>query len=142
MSKLNTIGLGVLCAYALLLGVASTGCCGGGSSAATAEAGSASGDSSSSSKGGSKSCDDMSSLSQCSEFTNKSMKLLGEDFYKGMCELTSGKWGEDACPTENVVGTCDDGEGSVTIYYSNGGSPYDATTAREACEFLDGAFKS
>ncbi len=140
MSKLNTIGLGVLCAYALLLGVASTGCCGGGSSASTAEATSDGG--SSSSKGGSKSCNDVSSLSQCSEFTHKSMKLLGEDFYQGMCELTSGKWGEDACPGGDVVGTCDDGEGSITIYYSNGGSPYDASTAKEACEFLDGSFKS
>jgi hypothetical protein len=137
MSKLNTIGLGVLCAYALLLGVASTGCCGGGGSASAA-----SGDEGSSGGSGSAmTCDDLSSISQCSEHTRKSMKLLGQDFYQGMCELTDGKWSDTACPADGVVGRCDDGEGSVTIYYSTGGSPYDASTARESCEFLDGSFK-
>ena len=142
MSKLNTIGLGVLCAYALLLGIASSGCCGGGSSASAAN-----GDEGSSSSsgggggGGDMTCNDVASISQCSEHTRKSMKLLGQDFYQGMCELTDGKWSDTACPADGVVGRCDDGEGSVTIYYGNGGSPYDASTAKEACEFLDGSFK-
>jgi len=137
MSKLNVHGWLVLCMCGLFIGVAGSGCCGGSSSAASSDDGGGA----SSSSGAAKTCDDISSISQCSEHTKKGMKLLGEDFYKGMCELTSGKWSDTACPSENVVGRCDDGDGSVTIYYSNGGSAYDASTARESCEFLAGTFK-
>ena len=138
MSKLNIYGWLVLCTCVMAIGITGSGCCGGGSSTSSA---SGDGDGGGGS-GKSLTCNDLSSISQCSEHTRKSMKLLGEDFYKGMCEMTSGSWGDTPCPADDIVGRCDDGDGSITIYYSGGGSPYDSSTAKESCEFLDGSFKS
>ena len=88
-----------------------------------------------------KSCNDKKSLSTCSEHTDKSMELLGEDFYKSICELTDGTWGTGKCPTENVVGKCDDGSGMLTFYYSDGGAQYSTETAKQACSDMLGTFK-
>jgi len=88
------------------------------------------------------SCDDSTSLSQCSEYTKGSMELLGEDFYKGMCELTSGKWSTGKCPTENLTGTCDDGAGGVTYYYSTGDLQYSAESAKSSCDLLGSTWKA
>jgi len=85
-------------------------------------------------------CNDTKSLSQCTEYTKGAMELLGEDFYKGMCELTSGVWSSDKCPTENLVGTCDDGVGSKTSYYSTGDLSYSGHTAKTACDFTSGTW--
>lgn len=140
MSKLNVYGWFFLAMAVVGMGIGGSGCCGGTSSAADST-----GDGGSSSSGGSSklmTCNDLSSISQCSEHTTKSMKLLGEDFYQGMCELTNGVWSDTGCPAENVIGRCDDGAGTLTNYYSDGGSPYSDATAREACEFMDGSFKS
>ena len=144
MSKINLFGWMVMglaiCATAFL----HAGCCGGSSSAsedllnelAEASASAAATD------GKVKTCNDLSSVSQCSEHQGPAFAVFGEDFYKGLCELTEGTWGETPCPTDNIIGRCDDGEGSVTIYYGTGGSPYDATTAKDACDFSDGKFSS
>ena len=86
------------------------------------------------------SCNDSGSLSQCTEYTKGSMELLGEDFYKGMCELTSGVWGADKCPTADSVGSCDDGVGSKTYYYTTGGLNYTGDSAKEACSLTMGTF--
>ncbi len=87
-----------------------------------------------------KSCNDHGSLSMCSTYEAKAFTILGEDFFKSICELVDGTWGTDACPTENRVGTCDDGEGSVTYYFSHGGDPYDAAKAETDCKELPGTF--
>jgi len=116
-------------------------CCGGGSSSDDFDWSEF--DTSTTSEPGTfaKSCDDGKSLSQCSEYTDKSMELLGEDFYKSICELTSGKWSADKCPTEGVAGKCDDGAGSMTYYYSSGDLAYTKETAKKSCEDLMGTFK-
>ncbi len=85
-------------------------------------------------------CNDSSSLSQCTEYTKGSMELLGEDFYKGMCELTSGVWSTEKCPTADSVGSCDDGVGSKTYYYTSGDLKYSADSAKEACSLTMGTF--
>ena len=121
------------------------GCCGGGTSStdldnfdvSTPDTGSDTG----AAAGALKSCNDMKSLSTCSEHQPKAFTILGEDFFKGVCELVDGTWGTDACPTADRVGTCDDGEGSVTYYYSAGGDPYDAAKAETDCKESLGTFK-
>ena len=134
MTKFNLFGMLVLVMALTLVG----GCCGGGGSSSTD-----SGDSGGSSGGGkfAKSCNDHDVLSTCSEYTKDSMELLGEDFYKGICELTNGKWTTDPCPTANVIGKCDDGDGAMTYYYSDGESVYDKETAQQACKDMLGTFK-
>ncbi len=87
-----------------------------------------------------KSCDDRTAMSTCSEYTDNAMSLLGEDFYKGMCELTNGKWTTERCPADGMAGKCDDGMGTVTFYYTSGDSAYTADTAKSACTDMMGTF--
>ena len=118
------------------------GCCCGGSSSSTSDFDWGDYDSTSGDVGTfAKSCNDSASLSQCSEHTDNSMSLLGEDFYKSICELTDGKWTTDHCSTAAVVGKCDDGVGTTTFYYSDGGSPYTKETAKSNCSDMLGTFK-
>jgi hypothetical protein len=144
MTRINLFGWLVLGVAISAMGALQVGCCGGSSSASedwlteAAEAAAAS----TASDGQVKTCNDTVSISQCSEHQGQAFAILGEDFYKGICELTDGSWGTDPCPTGDIVGRCDDGDGSVTIYYSTGGSPYTAATAKEGCDFTEGSFKS
>ena len=144
MSKINVYGwMAVLIAFCGM-SIVQSACCGGGTTTGSgdlfADAGSASG--SASTGGKVKTCNDLQTVSQCSQHQGPAFAVFGEEFYKGLCELTDGTWGTAPCPPENIVGRCDDGEGSVTIYYSAGGSTYDLTSAKEACSFTDGAFTS
>lgn len=82
------------------------------------------------------------SSSQCTEYTEGTVELLGEDFYKSMCDLTSGTWGKEKCPTENLVGSCDDGFGSVIYYYSTGDIQYTADMAKSGCDVTSGTWKA
>ncbi len=120
------------------------GCCGGGTTTST-DFGSTdigtTGTDTPAASGSTKTCNDHKSLSTCSTHEPKAFTILGEDFFKSICELVDGTWGTDACPTENQVGTCDDGEGSVTFYYSDGGDAYDAARAEEDCKESLGTFK-
>jgi hypothetical protein len=141
MSKYNTMSLVTMMTMVVVMALAMIGgCCGGG--------GSSIGDLDTSSSGGggggkfAKSCNDITSLSQCSEHTDKGMNLLGEDFYKSICELTDGKWTTEACPTDNRVGSCDDGDGSVTYYYTTGEDSYDEAEAKQACKDILGTYKA
>ncbi len=135
-----TLAIAALTATALFI----YGCCGGGSTEieipeiATTETG---GGETGGGSGEIKSCNDHKSLSTCSTHESKAFTILGEDFFKGICELVDGTWGTAPCPTENQVGSCDDGEGSVTFYYSDGGDPYDAAKAEEDCKESLGTFK-
>ena len=85
-----------------------------------------------------KTCNDVKSISQCSEHQGQAFAILGEDFYKGICELTDGKWTTGSCPTENALGRCDDQNGSVTLYYKTGTLSYDAAGAEKGCTDLLG----
>jgi len=86
------------------------------------------------------SCSDASSLSQCTEYTAASMELLGREFYKSICELTAGAFSAAPCPRSDLVGTCDDGEGGVTFYYSSGELKYTAESAKASCNLLEGTW--
>ncbi len=87
-------------------------------------------------------CDQIGDISQCTE-NGEDAYMLGEDFVKDLCMIL-----EDStftpggtCPTEGRVGSCYDGAGSTTYYYSTGGLGYDANMAKESCSALDGAWK-
>ncbi len=139
MKTYNTIGFAMISAM-ILMPLVALGCCGG-SSDLDALVDEAVAEGNGESTGALyKSCNDAGSISQCSEYTKKAMSLLGEDFYKSICDLTEGTWSGDSCPTANLVGKCDDGEGTITLYYSDGGSPYDEKTAKKDCGELMGKF--
>ncbi len=145
MTKLHVIGL---FAAALAMGTfLYSGCCGGSGDAledaleeAAAEAveeAAASGTTS----GGKKYCNNVEAMGQCNEYTSESFSILGEDTFKGLCELAGGKWVTETCPGENQVGTCDDGSGLLTYYYSSGKTlNYTADSAKKDCEDLGGKF--
>lgn len=85
------------------------------------------------------SCDQIKDISQCTE-NGEDAYMLGEDFVKDLCMIL-----EDStftpggtCPTDGRVGSCYDGAGSTTHYYSTGGLGYDGPTAEESCKVLDG----
>ena len=143
MTKINLFGwmaMGVAISATVFL---QSGCCGGSSSASEdllSELAEVS--ATTATDGKVKTCNDLGSVSQCSEHQGPAFAVFGEEFYKGLCELTDGSWGTDPCPTGDIIGRCDDGEGSVTIYYGAGGSPYDATSAKDACDFSEGKFSS
>ncbi len=125
-------------------------CCGGGSSSsdwsdlesaleeAAASTGTETDTAAAAASGELKQCNSVESLSTCSEHTSKAFEILGEDFYKGICELTDGKWTTGSCPTENALGRCDDQNGSVTLYYKTGTLSYDAAGAEKGCTDLLG----
>ncbi len=143
MTKINLFGWMAMGVAITATAFLHSGCCGSSSSASEdlmSELAEAS--ASAPSDGKVKTCNDLSSVSQCSEHQGPAFAVFGEEFYKGLCELTEGSWGEAPCPTDDIIGRCDDGEGSITIYYGTGGSPYDATSAKDACDFSEGKFSS
>ncbi len=89
---------------------------------------------------GARSCNDHESLSMCERFEPRAYELLGEEFYRGVCVLTGGRWAHEGCPDDDAVGYCDDGGGGRRTYYSNGGDPYDADRARRSCQQFQGTF--
>ena len=85
--------------------------------------------------GGGATCDELRPLSRCHGYSVAAMEVMGRDFHQGACHLTNGAWGgQGACPKSDRVGTCDDGVGTVTHYYSAGKAPYTAATARQDCK--------
>jgi hypothetical protein len=144
MTKLHVMGLFVA---ALALGTfLFTGCCGGAGDAleefaeesaeqAVAEA------VDNATSGAKKYCNNIESMGQCNVYTPETFSILGEETFKGLCELAGGTWVTTECPTENQVGICDDSSGLFTHYYSTGKTlNYTAETAKKDCEDLDGKF--
>jgi hypothetical protein len=135
----STFAIATLTVAALLI----YGCCGS-SSSSTIDVEPpevAPADTSGGGGGALKSCNDHGSLSTCSTYDAKAFTILGEDFFKSICELVEGTWGTAPCPTENQIGTCDDGEGILTYYYNDGGDPYDVAKAETDCKETLGTFK-
>ncbi len=87
------------------------------------------------------SCDDTASLSRCDEYTEGSMSLLGEDFYRSMCELGDGKWSKSRCPTADLVGGCADGAGSTTFHYSTGVNAWTVESSKSECDLWGSTWK-
>ena len=85
-------------------------------------------------------CNDIKVLSNCVTYEPRAFDTFDTDFYQALCELSDGTWGTNSCPLDDRVGSCDDGWGQVTFYYSAGGIPYDTTRARTACWELSGTF--
>ncbi len=86
------------------------------------------------------SCDDVAARSTCSAHGVEGMALLGADLAEHLCDLAGGRWSSDPCPDKNVLGSCDDKEGTVIYYYSTGGRPYDDKRARQACKDILGIY--
>jgi hypothetical protein len=77
------------------------------------------------------SCSLRTTASSCSQETDKSDEL---GLAKGLCEAIKGTWADHApCPEDHLVAKCEAKEGHVTSYYSDGALPYDADSAKEAC---------
>ncbi len=81
-------------------------------------------------------CDTISATSTCRDLAGDAF-MLGEDFQRNLCVGTYTSGG--ACPTENVVGTCDEGGGQLRRYYATGVLPYTADTARADCTSMPGS---
>lgn len=80
------------------------------------------------------SCDNSVSVSSCRDLSGGAF-ALGEEFQRNLC---MGTYSAAACPTANVVGSCDDGMGTITRYYSTGTLPYTAESARSECMMITG----
>ncbi len=89
-----------------------------------------------------KTCSDHAALSVCSEHTPEAVALVTEPVMEQICGLTSGVWSGKPCPPGSRIGACDDGSGSTTLFYSDGGSPFDLATAQQSCLEIGGAFSS
>ena len=85
--------------------------------------------------GQSASCDVISAMSTCRDMGPQAF-VLGEDLVRSLCAGTYQPAG--TCPTANLVGSCDEGAGTLRRYYSSGGFPYTADTARQDCQILPG----
>jgi len=82
-------------------------------------------------------CNLIGATRKCDEYKKSHMDFA--DLHEGLCELVEGTWTKDGtCPAENKVGTCTDSSGLVTIYYSDGGYPYTAESAKSDCELITG----
>lgn len=80
-------------------------------------------------------CDNSVTVSSCRDLSGGAF-ALGEEFQRGLCMGTYTSGG--ACPTAGRIGSCDDGMGTITRYYSTGNLPYTADTARSECMMITG----
>lgn len=82
------------------------------------------------------SCDVSATLSSCRDMGPAAF-ALGEDLQRSLCTgiYTSG----GTCPTENRVGSCEEGGGMIRRYYSSGPLPYTAESARADCQTMTSA---
>ena len=82
-------------------------------------------------------CNHVAATSKCDEYKKSHMDFAG--LHESLCELVEGTWTKDgSCPAENQVASCTDSSGLVTIYYSDGGYPYTAESAKSDCELISG----
>jgi hypothetical protein len=114
--------------------LAAPGCCFGGTTSSTGPVGSAP-DPITGGSGSVGACDNVASVSTCRDLSGGAF-LLGEDFQRNLCMGTYTSGG--GCPADGRVGSCDDGNGQVTRYYSTGGIPYTADSARADCAAIPG----
>jgi hypothetical protein len=117
--------------FTLYLVSSLSGCCMGG----TASAPSAPGAATTASGGTTGACDVSSNLSSCRDLSGGAF-VLGEQFQRDLCMGTYTSGG--ACPAPARVGSCDDGAGTITRYYSTGSIPYTLETARSECTAMAG----
>jgi hypothetical protein len=85
------------------------------------------------------SCNKRVGLSLCSDFTAPAM-ASGEKALAKPCGLVKGTFAKEACPSDNVVGSCGYGNGEVKRYYADGQSAYTAVTAKRACALSEGVW--
>lgn len=78
-------------------------------------------------------CDNSANVSTCRDLSGGAF-VLGEDFQRSLCLGTYTSGG--TCPTAGVVGSCDDGSGTITRYYSTGSLPHTVDTARADCTIV------
>jgi hypothetical protein len=107
----------------LSLFVSLSGCCMGGTTEST-------GSLSTTPSGTTASCDSSVNVSSCRDLSGNAF-MLGEDFQRSLCLGTY--TASVACPAAARVGSCDDGNGTVTRYYSTGNLPYTLEAAQSEC---------
>jgi hypothetical protein len=91
--------------------------------------------SSSSSNAFKSSCNNIKTLSTCTDYTEQAF-ALGEGFVKSACEATGGIYGTTPCPAPKLVGSCNIDGGQTRKYYSQGMLDYKAGDAEKDCKDL------
>ena len=113
--------------FTLFLVSSLSGCCMGGTSSSSSPAATTTGTTGA--------CDVSVNVSSCRDLSGGAF-VLGEQFQRDLCMGTYTSGG--ACPAPGRVGSCDDGAGTITRYYSTGALPYTADTARSECTAMAG----
>ena len=79
-------------------------------------------------------------MGKCTEYSGEAL-ALGEGIHKGGCDAMEGAFAEGACPRENSLGTCDQGKGTVTVYYPTEGDLGNTPeSVKSDCDIYDGKF--
>jgi hypothetical protein len=78
------------------------------------------------------SCDRITSMSVCSEY---SAAYLGtnEAVHRAACAKLAGTFALGECPNTSVLGTCTLSTGEARKFYAGGAAAYDAVSAEKAC---------
>jgi hypothetical protein len=85
------------------------------------------------------SCDKRAMLSQCSEYSEPAF-AAGERLLKEPCGVMKGTFSSNACPTDDMVGTCFFGGAERRHYYADGLNPYSTASASRDCATSEGKF--
>jgi hypothetical protein len=78
------------------------------------------------------SCDRVTTMSVCSEYSGSRL-VLNEAVLSATCVKLGGAFVRAACPNTSVLGSCTLATGEVRKFYASGGAPYDATRAEKEC---------
>ncbi len=79
------------------------------------------------------SCDNVATVGMCVEYTVEEMAMLGEGFYRDICDIHPGVWSAKRCPRVNLIGVCDFDLGGAQFFYATADAQYDAKGAEELC---------
>jgi hypothetical protein len=83
------------------------------------------------------SCDKVSTLSVCSNYSG-TLLAGGDKAVEMQCRSLGGTFTNAACPNTSVVGRCVMTTGEERLYYATGGSSFTDATAKSHCQSLFG----
>jgi hypothetical protein len=113
----------VVCAFVVISACGERSCDGGRSASTSVDAGD--------SRIGS--CDRVTSMSVCSEYSGASLGD-NEQYIIASCGKLGGAFAYAGCPNTAVLGTCTMSTGEARKLYGSGGATYDAPRAQKECE--------
>jgi hypothetical protein len=129
MNRFDRMGLAFTIGISLLLVL---GACGSSNTDSTPSSASPAAEQENSASSTHGSCNKIAELGTCNDLSGDAF-LLGEEMQRSMCTGLNGTYGSAACPTENLVGSCDIGGGQIRRYYSTGTLPFTGETAQQDC---------